>query len=192
MSKLDRLIAELCPDGVEYKPLGEISRITRGVRVVKSQLSEGGRYPVYQNSMTPLGYYKDSNCQANTVFVISAGAAGEIGYSTIDYWAADDCFCFTCSDNLDDRFLYYTMLCQQNYLFSRVRKASVPRLSRTVVERLTIPVPPLPVQHEIVRILDNFTQLIAELTVDLTTELTARKKQYDFYRSELLTFKEIP
>ena len=71
MTELDRLIAELCPDGVEYKELSEITAMTRGVRVVKSQLEESGEYPVYQNSMTPLGYYEKSNCQANTAFIIN-------------------------------------------------------------------------------------------------------------------------
>lgn len=53
---------------------------------------------------------------------------------------------------------------------------------------MTIPVPPLPVQREIVRILDNFTELTAEITAELTAELTARKKQYEYYRDRLLTF----
>jgi len=184
MNKIEKLIAELCPEGVEHKPLGEIATITRGVRVVKSQLTEDGKYPVYQNSMTPLGYYEASNCPANTAFVISAGAAGEIGYSTIDFWAADDCFYFVCPEQLQSRFLYYALLCQQNYLFSRVRRASVPRLARSVVEGVIIPIPPLAVQQEIVKILDTFTTLEAELEA----ELEARKKQYEYYRDELLTF----
>jgi len=181
MSKLDRLIAELCPDGVEYKRLDEICQISRGVRLVRSQLVETGKYPVYQNSMTPLGYNNGYNTIANTVFIISAGAAGEIGYSTIDFWAADDCLCFACLESLISRYLYYVLLCQQKYIVSRVRRASVPRLSRTVVEQLKIPIPPLPVQREIVRILDNFTEL--------TAELTARRKQYEYYRNVLLTFE---
>ena len=54
VSKLEELIQELCPDGVEYKKLGDVVTINRGIRVVKSQLSENGKYPVYQNSLTPL------------------------------------------------------------------------------------------------------------------------------------------
>lgn len=180
MTDIDRLIAELCPDGVEHKTLGEVVPPTRGVRVIRSQLALEGKYPVYQNSMTPLGYYTEKNCPANMAFVISAGAAGEIGFSTIDFWAADDCFYFDCPENLDSRFLYYALMCQQGYLFSRVRRASVPRLSRSVVERMQIPLPPLPIQRKIVEVLDNFTEL--------TAELTARKKQYEYYRNELLTF----
>jgi restriction endonuclease S subunit len=177
MSKIERMIAEFCPNGVEYKTLGEIAKITRGIRLIRSQLTGEGKYPVYQNSMTPLGYYEESNCPAKTVFVISAGTAGEIGYSEVDFWAADDCFCFGCSECLKSRYLYYTLLCQQSYIFSRVRRASVPRLARSVVEQLRIPLPPLAVQSEIVRILDNFTELTAKLETKLTAELTARKKQ---------------
>ena len=92
MSKLEKLIQELCPNGVEYKTLSEIAEITRGIRVVRNQLTEQGEYPVYQNSMTPLGYYEKSNCLANTTFIIAAGAAGEIGFSSVEFWAADDCF----------------------------------------------------------------------------------------------------
>lgn len=182
MSKLQQLIQQYCPDGVEFKFLGEAATIVRGVRVVRSQLSEYGKYPVYQNSMIPLGYYEKSNCPANSAFVISAGAAGEIGYSTVDFWAADDCFYFVCPEQLQSRFLYYALLCQQSYLFSRVRRASVPRLARSVIEGIRIPLPPLPVQEEIVRILDKFAEL--------TAELTARKKQYEYYRDYLLTFEK--
>ena len=119
MTKLDRLIAELCPDGVEYKKLCEITTVARGVRVTKSQLAESGHYPVYQNSMIPLGYYDKRNCQACMVFVISAGAAGEVGYSTVDFWAADDCFYFVQNEHFHSRFLYHALRCQQKRLYSR-------------------------------------------------------------------------
>jgi type I restriction enzyme, S subunit len=179
MNKIEKLLAELCPEGVVQKPLSEVATIKRGVRVVRSQLTEDGEYPVYQNSMTPLGYYEASNCPANTAFVISAGAAGKIGYSTVDFWAADDCFYFICPEQLQSRFLYYALLCQQNYLFSRVRRGSVPRLARSVVEGIKIPIPPLAIQQEIVKILDTFTTL------------EARKKQYEYYRDELLDIRDV-
>ena len=185
MSKLDELIWELCPDGVEFKRLDEIARINRGVRVVKSQLSESGLFPVFQNSMTPLGYSDKKNFSAGRVFMIIAGAAGEIGFTDIDSWAADDCLYFDCSENINDRYLYYILINNSRYFASQVRRASVPRLSRTIIEAFRIPIPPLPVQQEIVRILDNFTLLTAELTA----ELTARKKQYAYYRDSLLSFE---
>ena len=184
MSKLDELIRELCPDGVKYKKLVDAVSIERGKRVVRSQLSIRGKYPVYQNSLTPWGYHTDCNYNANTTFIIVAGAAGEIGFSDKAFWAADDCFTVVCPENVLNRYIYHLLLNNQNQLASKVRKASIPRLSRSAIENLVIPIPPLDVQREIVRILDNFTELTAELTV----ELTARQKQYAFYRNKLLTF----
>jgi type I restriction enzyme S subunit len=190
MSRLDDLITELCPDGVEHKKIGDIANVARGVRVVKSQLTTEGAYPVYQNSITSMGYYDKFNCPAGTTFVISAGAAGEIGYSSVDFWAADDCFYFDCPINLNSRYLFHSLLCQEEHIFSRVRRASIPRLARAVVEGLVIPVPPLPVQQEIVRILDKFTTLEAELEAELEVELEARKKLCAYYKDYMLTFSD--
>lgn len=179
MSKLDELIQQYCPDGVEYKKLGVAVSIERGKRLVRDQLSNGCGYPVFQNSMTPLGYHTDYNYPENTAFIIGAGAAGEIGFSSVKFWAADDCYPMVCREDISSRYLYHALLRIQPQIKSRVRKASIPRLSRASIEQLEIPVPPLPVQSEIVRILDNFT------------ELTARKKQYEFYRDKLLTFGDV-
>lgn len=188
MSKLKELIAELCPNGVEFEQLSKVANMRRGTRVVKKQLSTDGVYPVFQNCLTPMGYYDKYNVKANTSFIICAGAAGEIGFSNIDFWAADDCFYFACNENLINRYLYHFLLTKQNYLYSKVRKASIPRLSRSFIETIQIPVPPLPVQEEIVRILDSFTSLTAELQTKLQAELQARQKQYEYYRDQLLTF----
>ena len=189
MSRLSEMIKELCPDGVEYKKLGEIVSVYRGIRVVRAELQSEGKYPVYQNSLIPMGYYDKSNCSGRTSFIIGAGAAGDIGYSEVDFWAADDCFYFVCEENVNSRFLYHVLLGQESLIKGQVRKASIPRLPRTAVEKLHIPVPPLAIQNEIVKLLDNFTELTAKLTVELTAELMLRKKQYSFYRESLLNFE---
>lgn len=186
MSKLEELIKRLCPDGVEYKTLGEVAQIKRGVRLIKKQLKTEGMYPVYQNSSIPLGYYDNYNCAENTTMIITAGAAGDILFSNKKFWAADDCFCFICDEFLDAKFLYYTLTSQQKAIYSKVRKASIPRLPRIVIENIKLPAPPLEVQREIVRVLDNFTFL----TTELAAELAARQKQYEYYRDLLLTFKQ--
>lgn len=105
---------------VEWKALGEAVQIKRGKRLVKSQLKESEKCPVYQNSMTPLGYYHESNVKADTAFIISAGAAGEIGYSNVDFWAADDVYFFLTQENIESRFLYYFLLTQQHKISSQV------------------------------------------------------------------------
>lgn len=184
MSKLKELIDRLCPDGVEYTTLGRVAEIKRGVRVVKNDLAPEGDIPVFQNSLTPLGYYISSNFPADTTFVIGAGAAGEIGYSPIPYWGADDCYSILCSSKVISKYIYYQLANNQIFLKSRVRTASIPRLARTAIEQFPIPVPPIEVQEEIVKILDRFSDYAAELQA----ELQARKEQYEYYRNLLLTF----
>lgn len=187
MSKLQELIKELCPDGVEFRKLGEVCEIKRGVRVVKNDLINDGKYPVFQNSLIPLGYYDKNNYPANITFVISAGAAGEIGYTEEPIWAADDCLAIISPNNIINKFIYYCLISNKLFFVSKVRRASVPRLSRTVVDNFEIPIPPLEVQNEIVRILDTFTSQIEELQA----ELQARREQYEYYRNRLLTFAKI-
>ena len=182
MSKLEKLIQQYCPDGVEYVKLDSVANICRGTRVVKSQLSDKG-YPVYQNCLTPMGYFERSNCNAGITFVICGGAAGNVGYTDVECWAADDCEFIIGGHQVINRYIYYYLMTKQNYLLSKVRKASIPRLSPSIIKDLEIPLPPLPVQEEIVRILDAFTELQAELQA----ELQKRKQQYNYYRDNLLT-----
>lgn len=187
MSEIEKLIQELCPNGVPFKKLGEICKINRGTRVVRNELEASGKIPVYQNSLTPLGYYNKANYSSGTTFVISAGAAGQVGFSNIPFWAADDCLGIETTGLLLNRYVYFNLLNKQSFLTSQVRKASVPRLSRKVIEHFEIPVPPVAVQEKIVEILDNFTSLTAELEA----ELEARKRQYEYYRNLLLTFNPV-
>lgn len=141
--------------------------------------------------MTPLGFYDVANCKGDTSFVIAAGAAGEIGYSSTDFWAADDCYYFDCDANLESKYLYYALKNQQGRLFSQVRKASIPRLSKTAIENIVLEIPEISKQKEIVAILDRFDTLCYDLTKGLPAEIEARQKQYEYYRDKLLTFKEL-
>lgn len=175
--------------GARFEKLGDICSIERGVRVVRKDLHETGNIPVYQNSLTPLGYYYKSNYPANTPFIICGGGAGQIGYSTVHYWGADDCFSIKSPDNLNSKYVYYSMLNNNNYFISRVRKASIPRLSRASVENFEIAIPPLEEQQRIVSILDRFEALTTDLLSGLPAEIEARRKQYEYYREKLLTFK---
>ncbi|MGP1459976.1 MAG: restriction endonuclease subunit S [Bacteroides sp.] len=173
---------------VEWRPLGEVAELKRGVRVVRRQLEKEGQYPVYQNCLTPLGYFDKANCKAETAFVIMGGSAGKVGFSNVDFWAADDCLYFITPEHLLSRYLYYFLCKKETYLDSQVRRAAVPRLARSVLANLLIPLPPLAVQERIVEILDKFTALIEALE----TELELRTRQYEYYRNRLLRFgKEV-
>lgn len=193
MSELNYLEKLLDGAEVEWKSLGDVIDLQRGRRLVRSQLETSGKYAVYQNSMTPLGYYNEYNVAAKSSFIICAGAAGEIGYSEEEFWAADDVHFAITPENINSRFLYHFLLTQKNKISGQVRRASIPRLSKSVLEKLEFPIPysgnpekSLAIQSEIVRILDTFNTLTAELTA----ELTARKKQYNYYRDQLLSFND--
>lgn len=134
-----------------------------------------------------MGYFERSNCNAGITFVICGGAAGNVGYTDVECWAADDCEFIIGGHQVINRYIYYYLMTKQNYLLSKVRKASIPRLSPSIIKDLEIPLPPLPVQEEIVRILDAFTELQAELQA----ELQKRKQQYNYYLDNLLNFKNI-
>ncbi|WP_032137693.1 restriction endonuclease subunit S [Kingella negevensis] len=176
---------------VEWKTLGETVEICRGKRLVRSQLDSESPFPVYQNSLQPLGFFNEKNCNANKTFVISAGAAGDIGFSYVDFWAADDCYYFECPENLNERFLYYILISQQKIIKNQVRKASVPRLGRVSIEKLKIPIPPLETQAKIVEILDKFDMLVNSISEGLPREIELRQKQYEYYREQLLNFSRV-
>ena len=161
---------------VEWKVLEEVVEIKRGKRLIKNQLEKTGKYAVYQNCMIPLGYYHKNNVIADTTFIISAGSAGEIGYSDVDFWAADDVYYFVTKNDLKQK------------IYSQVRRSSVPRLSKTAFEKLLIPIPSLEEQEHIVSILDKFDALTTSLTEGLPKEIELRQKQYEYYRNMLLSF----
>ena len=177
---------------VQWCRLGEVAELKRGVRVVRKQLEKEGQYPVYQNCLTPLGYFDKANCKAETAFVIMGGSAGKVGFSKVDFWAADDCLYFITPEYLLSRYLYYFLCKKETYLDSQVRRAAVPRLARSVLADLLIPLPPLAVQEQIVAILDKFDTLVHSMSEGLPAEIALRRRQYEYYRNLLLRFPPPP
>lgn len=168
--------------------LGQVVNLQRGKRLVKKQLTAAGSFPVYQNSLTPLGYFEQSNRVKETSFVICAGAAGEIGYSDTDFWAADDVYTLETSEDISDKFMYYVLLSKQDRLKSQVRKASIPRLSKDAIDKVTFYLPSFTEQERIVSILDNFNTLTTSISEGLPKEIEQRQKQYAYWREQLFNF----
>ena len=93
---------------------------------------------------------------------------------------------------LDTCDIYYYLLSKQGYIHQNVRTASIPRLSRTVFEKMQILLPPLEEQKRIVAILDRFDTLCNDISAGLPAEIEARRKQYEYYRDKLLSFTRLP
>lgn len=188
MSKLEELIEQYCPDGVEYARLGDVLSVNRGKRLTKTQLSDDGKYFVYHGSKdTPLGKYSQFNVKGKTTIVVNTGGIGGVKFCDENFWCSDGSFWIGHSSLLNDKYVYYYLSPKESYFASQKRVGGVPTIDRSTVENVEIPIPPLPVQEEIVRILDTFTELQAELQA----ELQKRKQQYNYYLDNLLNFNDI-
>ena len=189
MSKLQELIRELCPDGVEYKKLGDCIEIYTGIQFNKRDMSEVGTYPVLNGGMNPSGFTEKYNEEKDTITVSQGGAsAGYVNWMDCKFWAGAHCFVVKPNnDVLNNRYLYFLLKNSEQILMQAKHGAGIPGLNRDKVKNLIMPVPPLEIQEEIVRILDRF----AEYAAELQAELQARKEQYEYYRNKLLTFTKI-
>ena len=199
MSHIGALIAALCPNGVERKKLGEVGTVVRGKRFVKNDMIDSGVPCIHYGEIyTKYGisasesYSYVSMDRAKTlrfanpgdVVMASAGEAiDDIGKSVA--WLGNEPVaihdaCYAFSSSLDPKFVshYFATSMFRDEIRKYISSSKISSISTKSVASASIPVPPLPVQQEIVRILDMFTQLEAELE--------ARRKQYNYYRTALL------
>ena len=209
MTKLDELIQEYCPDGVEYKRLGDIATISRGGSFQKKDYTENGipciHYgQIYMNyglfAEKTLSYISEKTAQKQKF-----AEPGDIIMAVTSENTDDVCKCMAwlgskkiavsghtaiIHHSINPKYLVYwlssTMFYQQKVKIAHGTK--VIEVAPARLADIILPVPPLPVQREIVRILDNFAELTEGLNRELAAELTARKKQYAYYRDKLLTF----
>ena len=142
--------------------LGEVCLVNRGVRITRKDLSNAEGYPVFQNTNYPLGFYQYYNVEAKNPFVIIGGSAGLIGFSNKEFWAADDCVYFKDKEETDKSFLYNILCSHEAEIKKEVRGSSVPRLDRSILEKLRINLPSLPEQRAIA---SYFTALDAQITL---------------------------
>lgn len=190
MSRLDELIAELCPDGVAYEKLGRICVSLKKETLKQESLRDDAEYPVINSGRDFYGYYTSYNNDGDALCIASRGEyAGFITYIDRKFWAGGLCYPYSSKNKkiIITKFIFYYLKSKEKYIMSSiVARGSIPALNKIDIEKLSIPVPPLPVQEEILRILDKFT----ELTAELTAELAKRKQQYQYYRNTLVDFKE--
>ena len=171
-----------------YKTLGEVAEIKRGERITKSQLVEQGEFPVISGGTKPLGFFDRANRNAETITVAQYGTAGYVAWQEKDFWANDVCYSIYPQPEVEKRYLYYVLCCAQNDIYSLVTEAIPAHLPQKKLARIPIPIPPLSEQARIVAILDKFDTLTNSLTEGLPQEIELRRKQYEYYREQLLSF----
>ena len=182
MSKLEELIQELCPNGVEYKKLGEIVEYQRGKTITKKNIIEGD-IPVISGGQQPAYYHNESNREGKTITVAGSGYAGYIMYWEKPIFVSDAFSLKGDEINNNTKYIYYYLKKIQEKIYSLRKGAGISHVYFKDMQDFLVHVPPLEVQCEIVRILDKFTLL--------TAELTARRKQYEYYRNFLVYFKNL-
>lgn len=189
MSKLDELIKELCPNGVEYKELGEIVKSQRGKTITK-ELIKDGDIPVISGGQKPAYYHNESNRKGEVITIAGSGAyAGFVMYWDKPIFVSD-AFTIECDKSyLNIKYIYYFLQNNQMKIHSLKKGGGVPHVYFKDMQKFLVPVPPLEVQNEIARILDDYTKSVEELKEKLNTELITRKKQYSWYRDYLLKFE---
>lgn len=191
MNRVEELIQQLCPNGVEWKKLGEVCEILDSQRrpVEKTKRSIG-KYPYYgANGIQD--YVDDFLFNGTFLLVGEDGSVINKDNSPILNWATGKIWVNNHAHILSERkeimslrFLYFVLSVKD---ISKLVRGVPPKLNQVNLRNIEIPIPPLPIQQEIVRILDTFT----ELTANLQTELDARKKQYAYYRDCLLNFEGV-
>ena len=211
MSKLDELLRELCPNGVEHKRIGDFAMCFPGAtpKTTHPEYWENGTIPwmssgevnqeevtFTEKKITQKGYDETSTkmVPVGTVVIALAGQGktrGKVAITRIPLCTNQSLCAIVVDETVISKYLFHYLRSQ----YARIREISSGDgtrggLNLKMIKAYVVPVPPIEVQKEIVRILDSYTEKIDELTQNLMTEITARNTQYGYYRDKLLTPKD--
>ena len=208
MSKLDELIQEKCPDGVEYKTLSEVFDTRNGYTPSKKEKNfwENGTIPWFRmedirenggildkaTQYVSQEAVKGSPFPANSIIVATSATIGEHALITVPS-IANQRFTYLMikeqyKDDYDPKFLYYYCFKLDEYCKECLNQGNFASVDMKKFAKFQFPRLPIEIQREIVRVLDDYTENIVELQNQLTAEITARKMQYSYYRDNLLSF----
>ncbi len=210
--RLKTLLQTLAPKGVEFRKLGDIGEFTRGNGLLKSDLQDKGRPVVHYGQIhtqynlsidKTISYVNDAlfhklkKAKPNDILIATTSEnVKDVGKSIA--WLGNEEIAFSgemysYSTNENPKFIIYYF---QTWFFQKEKEkkitgTKVMRIHENDLKKITIPIPPLEIQQEIVKILDQFSLLTTDLLAGIPAEIKARKKQYEYYREKLLTFKPL-
>ncbi|WP_121354306.1 restriction endonuclease subunit S [Flavisolibacter nicotianae] len=176
---------------VEWKTLGEIAKIQRGTAITKKE-TISGEFPVVANGPTPIYYHNEFNRNGEIIVVARSGAyCGLVSYWNEPLFLTDAFSIHPENTLLKTKFVYYFLKKDQDKIHSTKKGSGVPHVRATDFESYLIPILPLSEQEKIVSILDKFDALVNDISIGLPAEIEARRRQYEYYRNKLLTFKNV-
>lgn len=187
MTQLETLIQTLCPNGVKFVKLGEVAEVGTG-KSNGNEAIEDGEFPFFVRSkdIKRLDKYEYNE---EAIIIPGEGGIGDIFHYINGKYALHQRVyrIHFLIDEVNVKFAYYYMSTNfKSYIMTKAVSATVTSIRKPMIENFQIPLPPLAVQSEIVRILDKFTLYKSELAA----ELAARLQQYEYYRDQLLTFDD--
>ena len=187
MTQLETLIQTLCPNGVKFVKLGEVAEVGTG-RSNGNEAIETGEYPFFVRSKDVKRLDK-FEFDEEAIIIPGEGGIGEIFHYINGKYALHQRVyrIHFLTNEVNVKFAYFYMSAMfKSYIMMKAVSATVTSIRKPMIENFQIPLPPLAVQSEIVRLLDKFTLYKSELAA----ELAARLQQYEYYRDQLLTFDD--
>lgn len=188
MSKLQDLIQELCPNGVEYKKIYDVAEVGTG-SCNGNEAEEGGAYPFFVRSQS-VKAKNDFQYDEEAIIIPGEGGIGDIFHYVNGKYALHQRVyrIHFIDETINVKFIYYYMKSNfKSFILKKAVSATVISIRKPMIEKFEIPMLPIEVQNEIVKILDRFADYAAELQA----ELQVRQEQYEYYRNKLLNFNDI-
>ncbi|GAA9117870.1 hypothetical protein BTM333_09210 [Helicobacter pylori] len=192
--RLKTLLQTLAPKGVEFRKLGEVCEIldNRRIPIAKNKRNPG-IYPYYgangiQDYIDSYIFDGDFVLVGEDGSVINKDNTPVVNWASGKIWVNNHAHVLQTKNELKLKFLYFYL---QTIDVSYCVAGTPPKINQENLKKITIPIPPLEIQQEIVKILDQFLALTTDLLAGIPAEIEARKKQYEYYREKLLTFKPL-
>ncbi|PUD82804.1 restriction endonuclease subunit S [Helicobacter pylori] len=212
MHKIERLLHTLAPKGVEFKTLEEVFEIKNGYTPSKNnpEFWKNGTIPWFRmedirengrilkdsiQHITPKALKGKKLFPKNSIIISTTATIGEHALLIVDSLANQQ-FTFlskkaNCDLALDMKFFFYQCFLLGEWCKNNINVSGFASVDMTAFKKYKFPIPPLEIQQEIVKILDQFLALTTDLWAGIPAEIKARKKQYEYYREKLLTFKPL-
>lgn len=211
MNRIDDLISKHCPNGVPFKPVGELADYVRGLTYSKADEASDGPIKVLRANNITLSSNRlnfddvktvsaavrrrqDQRLRRNDILISAASGSkahvGKVAFidADLDYYFGGFMAAIRATGPVTPRFLFHLLIGRafSDFLAETLDSTTINNLSASVMRRFNVPVPPLEVQRQIVQVLDRFTELEVQLEAELGAELKKRRLQYVHFRSQML------